>query len=71
MRHALHAGVRSLPPSAAASVAHPDDTVRVNATLFALVGVLDRATATARAVAGQREGERGRGENEAGRREEG
>ncbi|KXZ41642.1 hypothetical protein GPECTOR_345g92 [Gonium pectorale] len=53
MRHAFHSCVLALDEQHLSYATHPDDAVRVNATLFALVKVLDRVTATARAVLAQ------------------
>ncbi|GLI70496.1 hypothetical protein VaNZ11_015402, partial [Volvox africanus] len=45
MRRAFHADVRSLDEQRLSYATHPDDTVHVNSMLYALVKVLDKATA--------------------------
>ncbi|PNW75159.1 hypothetical protein CHLRE_12g515301v5 [Chlamydomonas reinhardtii] len=51
MRRAFHAAVLALDEQRLPYATHPDDAVRVNAMLFALVQVLDRSTAAARCLA--------------------
>ncbi|GIL74242.1 hypothetical protein Vretifemale_4255, partial [Volvox reticuliferus] len=48
MRRAFHSDVRSLDEQRLSYATHPDDTVHVNSMLYALVKVLDKATALAR-----------------------
>jgi hypothetical protein len=50
MRRSFHSAVRSMVDGSQhlAAATHPDDTVRFHAFMFALVQVLDKATATAR-----------------------
>ncbi|KXZ46178.1 hypothetical protein GPECTOR_46g247 [Gonium pectorale] len=48
MRRAFHAGIRAVDEQHLPYATHPGDTIRVNAMLYALVKVMDKATAAAR-----------------------
>ncbi|GFR43475.1 hypothetical protein Agub_g4559, partial [Astrephomene gubernaculifera] len=61
MRRAFHASVLALDEQQLPAATHPDDTTHVNATMYALVKVLDKATKTARTALEFRRGKEKRG----------
>lgn len=56
MRRAFHADVSAVDEERLSYETHPDDTVHVNSMLYALVKVLDKATALSRTAVEYRGG---------------